>query len=41
MEPTTIGLLGFVALVVLIFIGVRIFIAAGIVGFVGLLILKD
>ncbi|MDA1333170.1 MAG: TRAP transporter large permease [Bacteroidetes bacterium] len=41
MEPTTIGYLGFVALVALIFIGVKIFVAAGLVGFFGLMILKD
>ena len=40
MEPITIGILGMVALTVLIISGVRIFVAAGLVGFVGLWILR-
>jgi len=41
MEPIHIGLLGMAALTVLIVLGVRIFIAAGLVGFVGLWALRD
>ncbi|MDA8818070.1 TRAP transporter large permease subunit, partial [Planktomarina sp.] len=41
MDNITVGYLGFVVLIVLIFLGVRIFIAAGLVGFLGLLYMKN
>lgn len=41
MTDTAVGLLGFAALIVLILLGVRIFIAAGIVGFFGIAWLKN
>ncbi|MDP2329807.1 MAG: TRAP transporter large permease, partial [Reyranella sp.] len=40
MEPITIGILGMVALTILIVLGVRIFVAAGLVGFFGLWALR-
>lgn len=41
MDNITVGYLGFVVLILLIFLGVRIFIAAGLVGFLGLLYMKN
>jgi tripartite ATP-independent transporter DctM subunit len=40
MEPITIGIIGMVALTVLIVLGIRIFVAAGLVGFFGLWALR-
>ncbi|MDP2373284.1 TRAP transporter large permease, partial [Reyranella sp.] len=40
MEPITIGIIGMVALTILIVLGVRIFVAAGLVGFFGLWALR-
>ena len=40
MEPTDYGIIGIIALTVMILLGVRIFVAAGIVGFCGLWALR-
>ena len=40
MEPITIGILGMIALTVMIVAGIRIFVAAGLVGFFGLWALR-